>query len=71
LDKGDKEVSADDADARDGAQVLNFREGSASLKEETPGLVLSLECLVHQFIEQAGFERPADREAVAGANVGG
>jgi hypothetical protein len=51
--------------------VLSFREGSASLKEETPGLVLSLECLVHQFIEQAGFERPADREAVAGANVGG
>jgi hypothetical protein len=32
---------------------------------------LVLECLVHQFIEQAGFERPADREAVAGANVGG
>lgn len=52
-DEGDKEVSADDADTRDGLQMLDFGKGSASLKHEATSLVLIQEGLIQGLIKQA------------------
>lgn len=40
LNEGDPEMGADDADARDGAQVLDFLERATGLEQESAGLVL-------------------------------
>lgn len=55
LDEGDKEMSADDADPRDGLEVVNFREGPAGLEHVPAGLVLSLKGVVQQFVKEPGL----------------
>jgi len=55
LDKGDEEMSADDADAWGGGQMSDFREGAAGLNHEAAGLMLSLEGLIHEAKEQEGL----------------
>lgn len=51
-DEGDKEMGADDADARDGLQVTDFGEGATGLQQEAAGLVLIQERLIEGLIEQ-------------------
>ena len=46
LDIGDKEMGADEADARSGAQTLDLREESAGLTHEAAGLGLASESLI-------------------------
>jgi len=55
LNEGDEEMSADEAHAWDGAEVLDFGEGPAGLEHEAAGLLLSQEGLLQLVIEQLGL----------------
>ena len=46
-------MRADDADARDGLQVLDFGKGPAGLEQEATGLMLVEERLIEGLIEEA------------------
>lgn len=46
LDVGDKEMGADQTDARSGAQALDLGEGAAGLTQEAAGLGLAGQCLI-------------------------
>jgi len=46
LDVGDKEMSADEADAGSSAETLDFREDPARLTHEAAGLGLPGQCLI-------------------------
>ena len=52
LDIGDKEMGADQANARSGAEALDLREESAGLTHETAGLGLASQRLIQERIEQ-------------------
>jgi len=52
LDIGDKEMGADEANARSGAEPLDLREEPAGLTQETAGLCLAGQRLIQEFIEE-------------------
>lgn len=55
LDVGDKEMRADQADARHGAQALDFGERPAGLDQQPAALGLTGQRLVQQFVEDQGL----------------
>lgn len=55
LDIGDKEMRAHEADARNGAQPLDFGELPSGLDQQPTALGLTVQCLVQQFIEDQGL----------------
>jgi hypothetical protein len=55
LDIGDKEMGADQTDARSGAQALNLREEPARLTQAAAGLGLAGQGLIQEFIEEQGL----------------
>lgn len=69
LHEGDKEMGANDANTRDGAKVLDFREGAAGLEHQAAGLLLGQEGgpSDHRAVRLAGV---TGREAIAQASVG-
>jgi hypothetical protein len=55
LNEGGEEMSADEAHAGNGAEVLDLREGSAGLNQEAAGLKLSQQGLIQLVVEQLGL----------------
>jgi len=55
LDVGDKEMCAHQADARNGAQLLDFGKLATAQDQQPAALGLTGECLVQQFIEDQGL----------------
>lgn len=55
LNVGDEEMRADQADARNGAQALDFGELPSSLDQQPAALLLTGQRLVQQFVEDQGL----------------
>ena len=55
LDVGDKEMRADQADAGNGAQALDFGELAAGLTQQPAALGLAGEGLIQEFVEEQGL----------------
>ena len=52
LNISDKEMGTDQADARDGAQTLDFREGAGTLAHEAAGVGLAGQGLIQRLVEE-------------------
>ena len=55
LNVGDKEMRTDQTNARNSAQPLDFGELPSGLDQQAAALLLTVECLVQQFIEDQGL----------------